>query len=40
MIIPAKASDRANMTEDSRCGWNSNFIRESLSAYVKDAGPA
>jgi hypothetical protein len=37
------------MSEDSRCGWNSKFpsfrsapprvIRESLSAYVKDAGP-
>ncbi len=37
------------MAEHSRCGWNSRFpkfrstpskfIRESLSAYVKDAGP-
>jgi hypothetical protein len=37
------------MSEDPRCGWNSKFplfqstssrfIRESLSAYVKDAGP-
>jgi len=37
------------MSEDLRCGWNSKFphfrstpsrfIRESLSAYVKDAGP-
>jgi len=37
------------MNEDSRCGWNSKFplfrstsptfIRESLSAYIKDAGP-
>jgi hypothetical protein len=37
------------MSEDARCGWNSkfprfrstppSFIRESLSAYVKDAGP-
>ncbi len=36
------------MSEDPRCGWNSRFprfcaaspklIRESLSAYVKDAG--
>jgi len=36
------------MSEDPRCGWNSKFphfrssspkfIRESLSAYVKDAG--
>ena len=50
MIISAKASGRKTMTEDPRCGWNSkfphfrstspNFIRESLSAYVKDAGPA
>jgi hypothetical protein len=37
------------MAEEARCGWNSKFphfrstpprfIRESLSAYVKDAGP-
>lgn len=37
------------MSEDPRCGWNSKFpqfrstspkyIRESLAAYVKDAGP-
>ena len=37
------------MSEYERCGWNSKFphfrstspkfIRESLSAYVKDAGP-
>lgn len=37
------------MSEDPRCGWNSKFphfrstppkfIRESLSAYIKDAGP-
>jgi hypothetical protein len=37
------------MSEEARCGWNSKFphfrstppkfIRESLSAYVKDAGP-
>jgi hypothetical protein len=48
MIRPTKASDRITMSEDPRCGWNSKFphfrstsprfIRESLSAYVKDAG--